>query len=99
MLVVLEILDGLESESWHPFNEFGERKDQETARVDRYLEERGRKLIEPVMAALEPVQDWSEDFEIFDPEFVRDPYPIWQDLRAQPGFAKLAEKYGSRSTP
>ena len=35
------------------------------------------------MTALEPVQDWAEDFEIFDPDFVRDPYPIWQDLRDQ----------------
>lgn len=35
------------------------------------------------MTALEPVQDWAEDFEIFDPGFVRDPYPIWGDLREQ----------------
>lgn len=31
----------------------------------------------------EPVADWAEDFEIFDDEFVRDPYPIWKDLRDQ----------------
>ena len=35
------------------------------------------------MTATEPVQDWAEDFEIFDPDFVRDPYPIWGDLREQ----------------
>ena len=56
VMTVIEVprsfLDGLESESWHPFSDFGERKDQESAHVDRYLEERGRKLIEPVMAAL-----------------------------------------------
>jgi len=56
VMTVIEVprslLDGLESQSWHPFNDIGERKDQETAHVDRYLEERGRKLIEPVMAAL-----------------------------------------------
>ena len=34
------------------------------------------------MTALEPVHDWAEDFEIFDPDFVRDPYPIWSELRA-----------------
>lgn len=33
------------------------------------------------MATTEPVNDWSEDFDIFDPEFVNDPYPIWEDLR------------------
>jgi cytochrome P450 len=36
-----------------------------------------------MMTALEPVHDWAEDFEIFDAGFVRDPYPIWQDLREQ----------------
>jgi len=35
------------------------------------------------MTALDPVQDWAEDFEIFDPEFVKDPYAIWKDLREQ----------------
>jgi len=32
---------------------------------------------------LKPVQDWAEDFEIFDEAFVNDPYPIWKDLRDQ----------------
>jgi len=31
--------------------------------------------------ATPPVTDWAEDFDIFDPEFVRDPYPIWEGLR------------------
>jgi cytochrome P450 len=33
------------------------------------------------MAASEPVTDWAEDFDIFNPEFVKDPYPFWEDLR------------------
>ncbi|MGB5758931.1 MAG: cytochrome P450 [Acidimicrobiales bacterium] len=33
------------------------------------------------MATTEPVDDWSSDFDIFDPDFVKDPYPIWADLR------------------
>lgn len=33
--------------------------------------------------SVEPVDDWAEDFEIFDDEFVKDPYPIWKDLREQ----------------
>lgn len=56
VVTVIEVprsfLDGLESENWHPFEEDSERTDRETALVDRYVEERGRKLIEPVMAAL-----------------------------------------------
>jgi len=35
------------------------------------------------MAATEPVHDWAEDYDIFDPEFVRDPYPVWEELRSQ----------------
>ena len=33
------------------------------------------------MTTFEPVTDWEEDFEIFDPEFVRDPYARWKELR------------------
>ena len=35
------------------------------------------------MTDVEPVNDWAEDFELFDNEFVNDPYPIWKDLREQ----------------
>lgn len=56
IVTVIEVprpfLDGLESENWHPFGEESERSDQESAFVDRYVEERGNKLIEPVAAAL-----------------------------------------------
>ena len=33
------------------------------------------------MTTREPVNDWAEDYDIFDPEFVKDPYPVWQELR------------------
>jgi len=33
------------------------------------------------MAANEPVTDWATDFDIFDADFVRDPYPTWAELR------------------
>ena len=33
------------------------------------------------MTATGPITDWAEDFDIFDPAYVRDPYPIWDDLR------------------
>jgi cytochrome P450 len=34
-----------------------------------------------LMTTFDPVTDWEEDFEIFDPEFVRDPYARWKELR------------------
>jgi nucleotide-binding universal stress UspA family protein len=56
VVTVIEVprsfLDGLESENWHPFDEDEQMGDREAVLVDRYVEERGRKLIEPVMAAL-----------------------------------------------
>ncbi|MEZ5378472.1 MAG: cytochrome P450 [Acidimicrobiales bacterium] len=33
------------------------------------------------MTATEPVNDWATDFDIFDAGFVKDPYPIWGELR------------------
>lgn len=33
------------------------------------------------MTATEPVREWADDFDIFDAQYVRDPYPIWQELR------------------
>ena len=29
----------------------------------------------------EPVTSWADDYDIFDPGFVTDPYPVWKDLR------------------
>ena len=29
------------------------------------------------MATTEPVTDWTTDYDIFDPSFVADPYPVW----------------------
>jgi cytochrome P450 len=34
-----------------------------------------------VMTDTEPVHNWATDYDIFDPDFVRDPYPMWADLR------------------
>ena len=33
------------------------------------------------MTTTEPTHDWAEDFDIFDPHQIRDPYPIWGELR------------------
>jgi hypothetical protein len=34
------------------------------------------------MTSTEPVDHWESDYDIFDPGYVRDPYPVWEDLRA-----------------
>jgi cytochrome P450 len=33
------------------------------------------------MTTAGPVDDWAEDYDIFNEAFVRDPYPFWQELR------------------
>ena len=35
------------------------------------------------MPTTEPVESWSEDYDIFDPAFVKDPYPVWEELRGK----------------
>ncbi|MEO6197257.1 MAG: cytochrome P450 [Dehalococcoidia bacterium] len=31
----------------------------------------------------EPVTDWAKDYDIFDPSYVKDPYPVWDELRGK----------------
>jgi cytochrome P450 len=31
--------------------------------------------------ATEPVTDWTSDYDILDPEYVSNPFPVWDDLR------------------
>jgi cytochrome P450 len=31
----------------------------------------------------EPVGDWALDYDIFDPAYVADPFPVWDDLRSR----------------
>ena len=31
----------------------------------------------------ETVKDWASDYDIFDPQFVRDPYPVFDELRGK----------------
>jgi cytochrome P450 len=33
------------------------------------------------MTSIEPVNDWATDYDIFDPGFIRNPYPIMAELR------------------
>ncbi len=35
------------------------------------------------MPGTPPVDDWEGGYDIFDPDYVKDPYPVWDDLRSQ----------------
>ena len=36
------------------------------------------------MTTTEPVSDWGNDYDIFDPTYVREPYPMWDGMRGCP---------------
>lgn len=46
----------------------------------------------------DPVEDWAGDFDIFDPDYINDPYPIWDDLRQHCPVAHT-ERWGSSWNP
>jgi cytochrome P450 len=39
------------------------------------------KMEEHEMNPKKPVHDWATDYDIFDPDYVKDPLPIWRELR------------------
>ena len=42
-----------------------------------------------------PVHDWASDYDIFDPDYVRDPAPVWDDLRERCPMAHTTRWGGS----
>jgi cytochrome P450 len=50
------------------------------------------------VSAPEAVRDWATDYDIFDPSFVRDPYPVWRDLRPTEPVAR-SERWGGSWMP
>jgi cytochrome P450 len=50
------------------------------------------------MTARPPVTDWSTDFDHTDPQWVTDPYPIWDELRATCPVAHT-DRYGGAWLP
>ncbi len=44
------------------------------------------------------VEDWTSDYDIFDPEYITDPYPIWADLRQECPVAHT-ERWGGSWLP
>ena len=45
-----------------------------------------------------PVSDWTTDYDILDPDYVADPYPVWDDLRGQCPIAH-SERWGGSWLP
>ena len=50
------------------------------------------------MSARPPVTDWSTDFDHTDPQWVADPYPIWDELRETCPIAHT-KRYGGAWLP
>ena len=48
--------------------------------------------------APERVTDWATDYDIFDPEYVRNPYPVWNELRDKCPIAH-SERWGGSWMP
>ena len=46
----------------------------------------------------EPVVDWATDYDIFDPDYVRDPAPVWDELRGECPVAHT-ERWGGSWMP
>ena len=45
-----------------------------------------------------PVEDWASDYDIFDPDYVRDPAPVWRELRERCPIAHT-ERWGGSWLP
>ncbi len=45
-----------------------------------------------------PVRDWASDYDIFDPGYVRDPAPVWAELRGRCPIART-ERWGGSWLP
>ena len=45
-----------------------------------------------------PVHDWANDYDIFDPDYVRDPAPVWKELRERCPIAHT-ERWGGSWLP
>jgi cytochrome P450 len=48
-----------------------------------------------VMSTTAPVGDWATDFDVMDPEYVRNPYPVWDHLRESCPVARTERRKGA----
>ena len=47
---------------------------------------------------VEPIKDWKTDYDIFDPAYIKNPYPVWDDLREECPIAH-SERWGGSWMP
>ena len=47
----------------------------------------------------EPVSDWATDYDIFDPQYVSDPYGIWNELRGSACPMAHSDRWGGSWLP
>ena len=50
------------------------------------------------MTMADAVKDWATDYDVLDPAYVRDPFPIWDELREQCPIAR-SERWGGSWLP
>ena len=53
---------------------------------------------EPAKPPSEPVKDWSTDYDIFDTGYIKDPFPVWDELREKCPVAHT-ERWGGSWMP
>ncbi|MCH8052140.1 MAG: cytochrome P450 [Chloroflexi bacterium] len=53
---------------------------------------------EPAKRHTEPVKDWTTDYDIFDAGYVKDPFPVWDELREKCPVAHT-ERWGGSWMP
>ena len=53
---------------------------------------------EPAKTHTEPVEDWATDYDIFDAGYVKDPFPVWDELREKCPVAHT-ERWGGSWMP
>ena len=53
---------------------------------------------EPAKTHTEPVDDWATDYDIFDAGYVKDPFPVWDELREKCPVAHT-ERWGGSWMP
>lgn len=46
----------------------------------------------------EPVKDWTTDYDIFDPSYKKDPFPVWDEIRGKCPVAHT-ERWGGSFMP
>jgi hypothetical protein len=49
--------------------------------------------------AIEPVKDWTKDYDIFAQEYIKNPFPVWDDIRGGQCPVAHTERWGSSWMP